>query len=71
MVWPDEGRPPEPPHVHVFSGRSRRGGAKVWLAPVEFAHPGRFSAAHLTRIMDIVRELHSELRRTYRDLHGR
>ena len=71
VVWTFEGRPVEPAHVHVSVGHPGAPGAKIWLDPVSVARPGPFSDAELRTILRHVRELHPELRRTYRAIHGR
>ncbi|SDE76295.1 DUF4160 domain-containing protein [Rhodospira trueperi] len=59
FFYSNEGRPPEPPHIHV-----RRAGAeaKFWLGPpVQLAQNDGFEAATLRRLTKVVEAHRQEL----------
>jgi hypothetical protein len=53
FFWSNEGRPPEPSHVHVERGA---GVAKFWLDPVSLADSIGMSAKDLRRTREIVEQ---------------
>jgi hypothetical protein len=59
----DEGRPREPPHVHVSGGGNE---AKIWLEPdIAVAENYGFNARELNRLVLIVREARERLLRAW------
>ena len=64
----DEGRPREPPHVHVSSGGNE---AKIWLEPdIAVAENYGFNARDLNRLVRIVREERGSFLRAWNEHFG-
>ena len=64
----DEGRPREPPHVHVSSGGNE---AKIWLEPdIAVAENYGFNARELNRLVRIVREERGSFLRAWNEHFG-
>ena len=50
-------------HVHVTG--NGKGGAKVWLEPIELGAPGRYNEHEIRRIVEIVRGKHETIIRRW------
>jgi hypothetical protein len=61
----DEGRPREPPHIHVSGGENE---AKIWLEPdIAVAENYGFNARELNRLVRIVREERQRLLKAWHE----
>ncbi len=61
----DEGKPREPPHVHVSGGGNE---AKIWIEPeIAVAESYGFNASEVNRLLRIGREERGRLSRAWHD----
>jgi hypothetical protein len=67
FFYSNEGRPPEPVHIHVMNAGAE---AKVWVRPLRVARSSGFSSRDLRRIIDMVAFRRDDIERAWREHFG-
>jgi hypothetical protein len=68
FCYSNEGRPREPPHVHVGQGDSE---AKLWLRPeVSVAYNDGFNARTLRELLSLVEANREDIEKAWNDFFG-
>ena len=68
FFYSNEGRPREPPHIHVEQGDSE---AKLWLRPeVSVAYNDGFNARTLRELLSLVEANREDIEKAWNDFFG-